>query len=261
MHALPRFAAACGTACLLAACSVVSSEHLNTEAAHEYRQIIGKAQQTQQLDQHSPTAQRIRAVFNRLVPQADRVNATGRPFRWELAVIRSDELNAWAMPGGKMAVYTGLVEQLNLNDDEIAAIIGHEMTHALLEHSKQESNRNLGIGLAAQIGGSLLQAATGVDGELIHTGLGLAADLGAAKPFSRKAEREADLGGLRLMARAGFNPEAAVSVWQKMNATENNNHLLAKILSTHPTNNDRIKIIRNELPNVMPIYRQAIGQN
>ena len=90
--------------------------------------------------------------------------------------------------------------------------------------------------------------------------MGLATDLGLEKPFSRTAEREADLGGLQLMAQAGYNPEAAVSVWQKMNNVEDNNNLLNKIVSTHPTNNARIKAIRDELPKVMPIYRQAVGK-
>nr|UOP05719.1 M48 family metallopeptidase [Conchiformibius kuhniae] len=169
--------------------------------------------------------------------------------------MRSKEINAWPMPGGKMAVYTGMVEQPDLNDDEIAAIIGHEMTHALLEHTKHESNRNFGIGLAAHIGGGLLQAATGVDGNLINTGLGLAVDLGVDKPFSRSAEHEADIGGMRLMAQAGYHPQAAISLWQKMNRLRDNNNTIVKILSTHPTHNDRIRNLQNELPRVLPLYR------
>lgn len=209
------------------------------------------------VDNSSPTAQRIRRVYQRLLPHAKAANQTGQQFNWELTVIRSDELNAWAMPGGKMAVYTGIVEKLKLSDDETAAIIGHEMTHALLEHSKKEANRSVGIGIGAQLGASILTAATGVDGQLINTGVGLATDLGLNKPFSRKAEREADLGGLRLMAQAGYDPRAAVTVWEKMNRMNDNNNMANKILSTHPTNNERIQLIRNELPNVMPIYEQA----
>ncbi|WP_304334271.1 M48 family metallopeptidase [Conchiformibius steedae] len=243
----------------LSACAVTDSAGLNAESANEYRGMVAAAAKKGQVDTQSATAKRVHAIFRRLVPHADAANRTGHPFQWEMTVFRDDELNAWAMPGGKMAVYTGIVEQLKLNDDEIAAIIGHEMTHALLEHTKKESNRNFGIGLAAQIGSGILQATTGVDGNLIDTGLGLAVDLGLDKPFSRDAEREADIGGMRLMAQAGYNPEAAVTVWQKMNRLSNNNNVFTKILSTHPTNNDRIKNLQKELPKVMPLYRQSIG--
>lgn len=244
----------------VSACSVVDSASINANAAQEYRAVVSKAQNERTLDASSKTAQRVQNIFRRLVPHANAANHTGQPFQWEMTVIRSDELNAWAMPGGKMAVYTGIVEKPQLTDDEIAAIIGHEMTHALLEHSKKESNRNIGVGLAAQIGGGILQTTTGIDGELINAGLGLATDLGIDKPFSRDAEREADSGGMRLMALAGYNPEAALSVWQKMNRLNDNNNVLTKILSTHPTNNDRIRKLQQELPLVMPLYRNAIGQ-
>ena len=159
-----------------------------------------------------------------------------------------------------MAFYTGMVEKLKLTDDEIAAVVGHEMTHALLEHSRKEANRNVGIQLGAQLGTALLAGATGVSTDVVGTGVGLLTDLGLDKPFSRDAEREADLGGLKLMAQAGYNPEAAVSVWQKMNRENDNNNALVKVLSTHPTNNDRIELIRRELPNVLPLYRQAKGK-
>lgn len=241
----------------LAACNVIDSASINQQSENSYRQVVQQARSKNVVDNSSPTAQRIRRVYQRLLPHAKAANQTGQQFNWELTVIRSDELNAWAMPGGKMAVYTGIVEKLKLSDDETAAIIGHEMTHALLEHSKKEANRSVGIGLGAQLGASILTAATGVDGQLINTGVGLATDLGLNKPFSRKAEREADLGGLRLMAQAGYDPRAAVTVWEKMNRMNDNNNMANKILSTHPTNNERIQLIRNELPNVMPIYEQA----
>lgn len=147
-----------------------------------------------------------------------------------------------------------------MSDAELAAIVGHEMTHALLEHSKKEANRSIGLNLGAQIGANILTAATGIDGNLIGTGVGLATDLGIAKPFSRSAEREADLGGLKLMAQAGYNPEAAITVWTKMNQENDNNNAANAILSTHPTNNARIELIRQELPKVMPIYQQAIAK-
>ena len=180
---------------------------LNEDAAKSYSQVIQKARGQKALDVSSPTAQRVQRVFARLRPHAERANKTGVPFNWQMNVIRSDEMNAWAMPGGKMAVYTGIVEKLKLTDAEIAAVVGHEMTHALLEHSKKA----LGGQVLTGLGGSILASSTGVDGDLV----GLGADLLATKPFSRHQESEADAGGVRLMAEAGYNPEAAVSVWEK----------------------------------------------
>lgn len=244
----------------LTACNVVDSASINQQAALSYRQTVGQAKSKNMIDTTSQTAKRVQMVFRKMVPFANAANQTGQPFDWEMTVIRDDELNAWAMPGGKMVVYTGIVEKLNLTNDEIAAIVGHEMTHALKEHSKKEANRSLGINIGAQLGTGILSAVTGVDSNLIGAGVGLATDLGVNKPFSRSAEREADLGGLHLMAQAGYNPNAAVSVWQKMNQENNNNNVVNKVLSTHPTNNDRIDLIRKELPLVMPIYLRAIGK-
>ena len=245
----------------VSACNLIDSATINQQAAQSYRATVSQAQTQKLVDNTSNTSRRVQKIFRKLVPFATQANQTGQPFIWEMTVIRSDELNAWAMPGGKMVVYTGIVEQLNLTDDEIAAIIGHEMTHALLEHSAKEANRSAWTNLGANIGANVLTAVTGVDGNLIGTGVGLAADLGISKPFSRSAETEADFGGLKLMAQAGYNPQAAISVWQKMNQSNDNNNVATKILSTHPTNNDRIAAIQRNLPNVMPIYQRAkMGQ-
>lgn len=145
-----------------------------------------------------------------------------------------------------MAVYTGIVERLQLTDDEIAAVIVHEMTHALLEHSKKAIGGQVLTGL----GGSILAGAVGLDGNLV----GVGTDLLATKPFSRHQESEADAGGVRLMAQAGYNPQAAISVWEKMNKAQGGSQVA--ILSTHPANNTRIEAIRRMLPEVMPIYHQ-----
>ena len=121
-----RIAALCCAVLLSqAACNVIDSATINQQAALNYRQNMEKARAARVVDTTSATAKRVQAVFRRLVPFADAANQTGQPFQWEMTVIRSNELNAWAMPGGKMAVYTGIVEKLNLTDAEIAAIIGH----------------------------------------------------------------------------------------------------------------------------------------
>ena len=226
---------------------------LNTDAAKSYSQVISKANSQGAVDNTSNTAIRVKRVFNRIKPYAVRANTTGVPFDWQITVIRSPELNAWAMPGGKMAFYTGIVEQLKLTDAEIAAVMGHEMTHALSEHGKKDAGQKILTGLAVQLGGAQLQAKTGLNDDA----LGLISDLGIDKPFSRSQESEADAGGLRLMAQAGYNPEAAVSVWKKMEAANGRSNTMATLMSTHPNSGQRIAKIQALLPTVMPIYQAA----
>ena len=226
---------------------------LNEDAAKSYSQVVSKASSQGAVDRTSSTAVRVNRVFNRLRPYADRANATGVPFDWQLTVIRSPDLNAWAMPGGKMVVYTGIVEKLNLNDAEIAAIIGHEMTHALQEHSKKDAGQKILTGLALQLGGAAIQSKTGLSADSI----GMLSDLGIDKPFSRSQESQADAGGLHLMAHAGYNPEAAISVWKKMEAVNGRSNAVVTLMSTHPNSQQRINKIQALLPEVTPIYQAA----
>ncbi|MCS4534747.1 M48 family metallopeptidase [Neisseria montereyensis] len=253
----------CSAALALAGCTSVAemagydSATLNESAAKSYNQVVQEARSKRVLDTTSKTSRRVHAVFNRLKPYAERANQTGVPFNWQMNVIRSDEMNAWAMPGGKMAVYTGMVERLNLTDDEIAAIVGHEMTHALLEHSKKAIGQQVLTNLAVSVGGSLVASQTGVSQDTIGLSSSLLSQYGVNMPFSRSQEREADAGGVRLMAQAGYNPQAAINVWEKMNRLNDNNNALNAITSSHPTNNARMQAIRNMLPEVMPIYERS----
>ena len=235
-----------------------NTQTLNAKAAQGYQQILGEAQSENALDTNSQTAQRVHNVFNRMVPAANTNNRTGVPFNWEMNVIRSDELNAWAMPGGKMAVYSGLVEKLNLTDDELAAVIGHEMTHALREHSKAQVGQELLTAIGVGIGGSLLAQNTDIDPEMLQAGSALLAEFGISKPFSRQHETEADIGGLMLMAQAGYNPQAAPSVWQKM-AQAGGGSGMPSFLSTHPSGADRIQVLQQYMPEAMAIYQQSGG--
>lgn len=234
-----------------------NSAALNAESAKSYAQVKQQAQSQRVIDTTSNTARRIQAVFKRMKPFAERANQTGVPFDWEMTVIRSDELNAWAMPGGKMAFYTGLVETLKLTDGEIAAIVGHEMTHALEEHSKKDAGAKILTGMATQVGGALLQKHTGISNEALSLGSDILSEYGIDKPYSRSQEYEADAGGLRLMAQAGYNPQEALTVWDKMNKVNNNNNALNAIISTHPNNNSRIEAMRKLLPEAMAIYQAS----
>ena len=226
---------------------------INLKAAQGYQQILGEAQSENALDTRSQTAQRVHNVFNRMVPIANANNRTGIPFQWEMNVIRSDELNAWAMPGGKMAVYSGLVEKLHLTDDELAAVIGHEMTHALREHSKAQVGQQLLTGIGMQLGGSILAQNSNISADTLQMGSALLSEYGISKPFSRQHETEADIGGLMLMAAAGYNPQAAPVVWQKMEQAGSSG--MPSFLSTHPSGADRIQVLQQYLPEAMAIYQ------
>ncbi|WP_201575458.1 M48 family metallopeptidase [Psychrobacter sp. H8-1] len=227
---------------------------LNTNAAKNYSQVVSSANSQGAVDNTSATAIRVKNVFNRMKPYAVSANTTGVPFDWQVTVIRSPELNAWAMPGGKMAFYTGIVEKLQLTDAEIAAIMGHEMTHALAEHSKKDAGQKILTSLALQLGGAAIQEKTGLNAEAMS----LISDYGLDKPFSRSQESQADAGGLRLMAQAGYNPESAIGVWQKMEAANGRSNTLVTLMSTHPNSGQRIAKIQALLPEVTPVYQAAV---
>lgn len=230
---------------------------LNAQAAKGYTAMIGKARSVGALDTSSPTARRVQTVFNRMKPYANQANKTGVPFNWEMNVIRDNELNAFAMPGGKMVVNTGIVERLHLTDDELAAVIGHEMTHALLEHSKKDAGQKVLTGLAMNVGGALLMSKSGMSADAVSLTTDIVGNYGIDKPFSRSQENQADAGGVRLMAQAGYNPQAAVTVWQKMTQATGNSSKIATLASTHPNHAQRIANIQKMLPEVMPVYQAA----
>ncbi|MDF7676525.1 M48 family metallopeptidase [Neisseriaceae bacterium ESL0693] len=233
------------------------SQTMNDNAAKNYMNIVNQAHSEGVLDTSSVTAKRVKNVFNQLVPYATQENKTGLDFNWQLNVIRSNELNAFAMPGGKMVVYTGIVEQLKLTDAEIAAIMGHEMTHALLEHSKAAAGQQVLTNMAMQVGSSVMAAKTNMSEQGIDATTEILGKYGLNLPFSRYQESQADAGGLHLMARAGYDPHAAISLWQKMSDYNGSN--IPAILSTHPSNQARLQAMTKLLPQVMPIYEQSLA--
>ncbi|MDP8032753.1 M48 family metallopeptidase [Pasteurella atlantica] len=232
-----------------------STSQINNEAANSYMKVVSQAKSKGVLDTSSRTAKRIKAIFNRMVPYARKANETGVPFSWEMTVVKSKELNAWAMPGGKMMVYTGLVDKLNLSNPEIATVIGHEMAHALKEHSKSSRSVSVVTGIAATIGKVALSTqgiSTNVGGFDI---VDITKDLALDKPFSRHHETEADEVGLMLMAQSGYNPSAAPNVWTKMSKVTGGSG--SSIFSTHPTNADRQANLQRLLPEAMKLYKAS----
>lgn len=241
---------------ILSACA--DSASINQQAAMGYRQMISEAKAKGQLDSQSRTAQRVHKIFNKMVPYANAENHTGQPFNWQIEVIKSKELNAWAMPGGKMAFYTGLVESLNLTDDEIATVMGHEMAHALKEHGKKKANLSQFTNVIANVAQTALATQIGSDSSSIV--VGLAKDWGLDKPYSRSAETEADEVGLFLMAKSGYNPEAAPGLWDKMQkASTGSQGILDKLSSTHPSDKDRQANLLRLMPQALALYKQNKG--
>ncbi|WP_048749990.1 M48 family metallopeptidase [Aggregatibacter segnis] len=239
---------------ILSACA--DSASINQQAAMGYRQMITEAKAKGQLDSQSRTAQRVHKIFNKMVPYANAENHTGQPFNWQIEVIKSKELNAWAMPGGKMAFYTGLVESLNLTDDEIATVMGHEMAHALKEHGKKKANMGQFTDVLAGVAHVALSTQIGSDGSAVV--VGLTKDWALDKPYSRSAETEADEVGLLLMAKSGYNPQAAPGLWDKMQkASKGSQSVLDKLSSTHPSDKDRQENLLRLMPEAMALYQKS----
>jgi predicted Zn-dependent protease len=229
---------------------LVSSEEINNAAAKGYQQTLIEARQKGVLNPNAAQLQRIQRIANRLIPQVNIYRPDARKWNWQVNMIKSNELNAYCAPGGKIMFYTGIIDRLNLTDDEIAAIMGHEMAHALREHGRERASRSG----ATQLGLGILASAVGLtEGQAQLAGV--ATQLGLELPFSRGQESEADALGLELAARAGYNPQAAVTLWNKMAAASQGEP--PKFLSTHPGSQDRIRNLQALLPKVNPLYQQA----
>ncbi|HZX30784.1 MAG TPA: M48 family metallopeptidase [Rhodocyclaceae bacterium] len=235
---------------------LVPAEQVERSASQQYLQMTQQAAQQGALaPEGHPQLQRLRAIAQRILPNASRFNPRAQNWKWEVNLIASRQLNAFCMPGGKIAFYTGLIDGLKLTDDEIAIVMGHEVAHALREHSRAQMAKNgFTHGTASILSG--LVANTKYGG-LAQLGLKEGANLLTLK-FSRDDETEADAVGLDLAARAGYDPRAGVTLWQKMTGA-NRGSAPPAWLSTHPPGNDRIREIQRHLPEVMPLYEASRG--
>ncbi len=231
--------------------NLVPADRIEAAGGQQYGELLAQARAKNALaGDGNPQLQRLRAIANRLIPFATPWNSRARQWKWEVNLIGSKQINAFCLPGGKIAFFTGILEQLKLTDDEVAMVMGHEMAHALREHARARMAKSAGTGAALSIGAQLL-------------GLGQVGDLAARAgtqlltlKFSRGDETEADLVGLELAARAGYDPKASVSLWNKM-ATASKNQGGLSFLSTHPSGPDRIAKLQANLPKVENLYRDA----
>lgn len=231
------------------------TQEINQQSAVSYSRAVTELKAKGEVDTTSRTAKRIYAVFNRMKPYAQKANKTGTPFDWQLTVMKNDQLNAWAMPGGKMMFYTGLVNRLKLTNDEIAVVMGHEMAHALEEHGKQKVNFQTATGILGQIGSIAIAATTGYD---MTSVVSLTEEFALNRPFSRSNESEADKVGLMLSAEAGYNPQAALNVWKKMSqASGGSGGIVESLTSTHPTDAERMSALEKLMPQAMKIYNAS----
>lgn len=229
---------------------LVPAEDVERSAEQEYRQLLKQAADNRALaPENNPQLQRLRRISQRIIPYASAWNPRAQAWKWEVNLIGLKQINAFCMPGGKIGFYTGILNQLQLTDDEIAAVMGHEMAHALREHVRSRMGKTAATSIGANLLGQLL--GLGSVGQQV---IGGGAKLLVLK-FSREDESEADLVGLELAARAGFDPRAGITLWQKMEAA--NKNAPPQWMSTHPASGSRIAEMERVMPRVVPLYERA----
>jgi predicted Zn-dependent protease len=239
---------------------LLSEKQVESMSAQSYVQTLREADSKKSLNTDTQEVERIRTIANRLIAQTGTFRPDALNWKWEINVQESKQVNAYCMAGGKIMVYSGLIDQLKPSDDELAAVIGHEIAHALREHSREQMSevyaQQIGLlGLAAVVGVSTKNSRNA------NTTLALGSTITAIAltlPHSRRAEHEADEIGLELAARAGYNPNAAVTLWEKMGKIGGQKP--PEFLSTHPSGASRIADIKSLIPTVMPLYEEALAQ-
>ena len=234
--------------------NLIPAEDIEAAASRQYRQLLQQAAQQHALaPPDHPQVLRLRAIAQRLIPFTTASNLRSTPraaqWKWEVNLIGSKQINAFCMPGGKIAFFYGILDQLKMSDEEVAMVMGHEMAHALREHARERMGKTAATNGLIELGSALLGLGQG--GRYLANMGGQLLTL----RFSRDDESEADKVGLDLAARAGYDPHAGVTLWQKMVAQ--NKRAPPQWLSTHPAGATRIHDIESNLPLVEPVYARA----
>jgi predicted Zn-dependent protease len=233
---------------------LVPADRVEAAAAQQYMQMQQEAaQQRALLPGDHPQVVRLRSIAKRLIPFINSPNYYSTPraaeWRWEINILNSKQVNAFCMPGGKIAFYMGILRELQLNDDEVAQVMGHEIAHALREHARERMGKSAATRGAIEIGAALFGL-----GDLARMGANMGGQL-LTMTFGRDDETEADKIGLDMAARAGYDPQASITLWQKMAAASKG--APPQWLSTHPSNSTRIRDLQATLPDVLPLYARA----
>lgn len=229
---------------------LVSEDSAIAASKQAYTKMLQPYASKGKLDNDPALKDRVYRITGRLIAQAIKVRPETRDWEWSIKIIDDPEtVNAWAMAGGKMALYTGLVQKVKPTDDELAQVLGHEIAHALAKHSAEK----MSVAMASTIGVVAVGAAADNKG-LALSGAALAAALAIQKPDSRSAETEADRIGIELAAKAGYNPNAAVTLWRKMAQVGGKGP--PQFLSTHPSPANREQTLAAFVPQMMPYYEQ-----
>jgi len=231
---------------------LVNDNEAAQSSAQAYNQLLLNAERQRVLDADPAMLNRVQSIAQPLIGQAIALRPETRNWQWEVHVLKSDEVNAWCMAGGKIAVYTGLIQKIRPTDDELAQVLGHEIAHALLSHQAEKMSRvqvqKLGLGL-----GVLAGAVAGYDLGGVAGLADTVATVSLQLPNSRKAESEADSVGIELAAKAGYNPYAAISLWEKMIKVGGSGG--PDWLSTHPNPEQRLQSMRAKAQQLMPVYQ------
>lgn len=233
------------------------AEVIEQQSKQQYLQMMQQAQQKGALvPATDPQVQRLRAIAKRIIPHTTRWNAAAGKWEWQVNLLASDQVNAFCMPGGRVAFFSGILTKLKLTDDEAAAIMGHEIAHALREHGREQMGKSAATNVGARVVGALVSSWLGIDPGVTDTVARYGAQFASLK-YSRDDEREADLVGLDLAARAGFDPRAGVILWQKMAALNKRSPI--ELLSTHPGGQERIAQMNAHMDVLLPLYARARG--
>lgn len=230
---------------------LVSEEQAIQSSKQAYINTLEPFKQKGLLDTNPALVQRVNLITSKLITQAKILRADTKNWEWSVKIIDDENtINAWCMAGGKMAIYTGLINKLNATDDEIAQVMGHEISHALANHTAER----MSVAMASDLAVSLYEASIGQSTGTTSLA-SAAAQVAIQLPNSRKSESEADKIGIELAAKAGYNPNAAVTLWQKMAKAGGGESL--EFLSTHPSPENREQALKKMIPEMMPYYQAA----
>ena len=228
----------------------IPAEQVESAAQSQYLSLKQQASEKRALaPDDNPQVIRLRAIAQRLIPYSYEWNPRARDWKWEINLLGSKQINAFCMPGGKIAFYYGILEQLQLTDNEVAMVMGHEIAHALREHAREQMGKTAATRGAIELGAAIFglgnagRTVAGMGGQLLTL------------QFGREDESEADLVGMELAARAGYDPHAGVTLWNKM--AKASQGAPPQFLSTHPSGPTRIRDIEANLPRVEGLYARA----